>query len=121
MADEGIFATTLEVQNKAGANASATSNVEVYINDFMTQAESVINVMSQKNWSDAYTGLNVDVKGILKSAASAKAAMSVINFDMSGFTSRAEAQTMLDVLKDEFLEAVSILRDIKKRDFMDAA
>lgn len=121
MVDNGIFATTTEVQRKAGANASAVSNVEAYINDYMTQAESLINVMSQFNWTDAYTGLNVDVKGILKSAASAKAAMFVINYDMSGFTSRAEAQTMLDVLKDEFLEAVSVLRDIKKRDFTNAA
>lgn len=121
MADTGIFATTAEVSRKAGQNASATSNVEAYINDYMTQAESIINVMSQDNWSDSYSALNADVKGILKSAASAWAAMRVINFDMSGFTSRAEAQTMLDVLQDEFLNAVSILRDIKKRDFMNGA
>lgn len=121
MADTGIFATTLQVQNKAGDNASAVSNTEVYINDFMLQAESIINVMSQDNWSDSYTTLNADVKGILTSGASAWAAMRVIQFDMSGFTSRAEAQTMLDVLQDEFLNAVSILRDIKKRDFMNGA
>ena len=116
-----VFGTTAEVSRKAGANASATSNVEAYINDFITQAEAMINTATRFNWSDAYSGLNVDVKGILKLAASAKAAMMVINLDMSGFTSRLEAETMLDVLKDDFLEAVSILRDIKKRDFMEKA
>lgn len=119
MADTGIFATTAEVSRKAGAGASATANVEAYINDFMTQAESTINTMTRKNWSDVYSGLNVDVKGILKEAASNLAAMYVIQFDMSGFTSRSEAETMLDVLRDAFLRAVSLLRDIKQQTFMD--
>ena len=63
MADTGIFATTEEVQRKAGANASSTSNTEAYINDFMTQAESEINCITRHNWSDDYSGLNADVKG----------------------------------------------------------
>ena len=121
MADTGIFATTLEVQNKAGANASATSNVEVYINDFMTQAEAKINVMTRFNWSDAYDGLNTDVKGILKEAASNLAAMYVIQFDMSGFTSRAEAETMLDVLWNGFLINISVLKDTKQQTFTNNA
>ena len=121
MADTGIFATTAEVQRKAGANASTTSNVEAYINDFMTQAESTINAQSQFNWSDVYSTLNADVKAILKEAASNLAAMYVIQYDMSGFTSRFEAETMLDVLSDGFNRAMSLLRDIKKRDFINGA
>jgi|TARA_Y100000296_G_scaffold85616_1_gene122068 hypothetical protein len=118
MADTGIFATTAEVQRKAGANASSTSNVEAYINDFMTQAESLINAQTRTNWSDLYSGLNVDVKGILKMAASAWAAMKVINYDMSGFTSRVEAETMLDVLRDEFVNCMKTLEDMKVRQFI---
>jgi len=118
MADTGIFATTAEVQRKAGANASATANVEAYINDFMTQAESVINVQSGYNFSDAYSGLNADVKGILKLAASNLAAMYVIQFDMGSFNSRIEAETMLDVLRDGFVKAMEQLREVVKRDFI---
>lgn len=121
MVDTGIFATTAEVSRKAGANASATSNVEAYINDFMTQAESEINVMTRFNWSDAYSGLNADVKGILKEAASNLAAIYVIQFDMSGFTSRTEAEDMINVLRDGALRAMSILRDKKQEDFMNNA
>ena len=118
MADTGIFATTAEVQRKAGANASATSNVEAYINDFMTQAESLINSTTRFNWSDAYSGLNVDVKGILKQAASAWAAIAVIRYDMSGFTSRQEALTMINSLIYEYTTALAQLKDIKVQDFM---
>lgn len=114
MADTGIFATTAEVGRKVGANASATSNAEAYINDFMTQVESRINVESEYNWSDAYSGLNVDVKGILKEAASNLAAMYVIQYDMSGFTSLAEAQTMLSVLDSNYQDCIKLLREKDK-------
>lgn len=121
MVDTGIFATTAEVQRKAGANASTVSNVEAYINDFMTQAESFINAHSRYNWSDAYSTLNADVKAILKEAASNLAAIYVIQYDMSGFTSRAEAQTMLDVLRDGFQRCLSLLKDEAHRIFVQEA
>jgi len=121
MADTGIFATTAEVMRKAGDGASTTSNTEAYINDFITQAESEINVATRFNWSDAYSGLNADVKGILKQAASNLAAIYVIQYDMSGFTNRAEAENMVNILRDGYLRNLAILRDIKAQDFMNGA
>ena len=118
MADEGIFATTAEVQRKAGENASSTSNVEAYINDFIAQAESEINVATRYNWSDDYQFLNGDTRDILKEAASNLAAIYVINYDMSGFTSRAEAESMINVLRDAYLRCISLLKDIKKQTFL---
>lgn len=119
MADEGIFATTLEVQRKAGAGASAVSNVEAYINDYMTQVESHINAVTRFNWTDAYVGLNVDTKGLLKEAASNLAAIYVIIYDMSGYTSRIEAEDIINVLRDRALECLSILRDKKVKEFIE--
>ena len=121
MADTGIFATTAEVSRKAGANASSTSNVELYINDFMTQVESQINSVTRFNWSDAYSGLNADTKGILKEVSSNLAAIYVIQFDMGGFTSRTEAEDMINVLRDGALRGLSLLRDKKTKEFMDKA
>ncbi len=118
MADEGIFATTAEVQAKTGAGASSVANVEAFINDYITQAESEINAATLFNWSDAYTGLDVDVKGLLKQAASNLAAIYVIQYDMSGFTSRAEAKAMIDVLRDGYLRNIGQLRDKNKQTFM---
>jgi hypothetical protein len=118
MADTGIFATTAEVQRKVGAGASATSNVEAYINDYMTQAESFINVTTRFNWSDAYSALNVDVKGILKETASNLAAIYVIIYNMSGYTSRVEAEDMINVLRDAALRNLALLRDKKTEEFM---
>lgn len=120
MADTGIFATTAEVQRKIGANVSSTANAEAYINDFMTQAESEINVATGYNWSDGYAALNVDVKGLLKEAASNLAAMYVINYDLSGFSQMREAETRLDMLHDAYLRCINLLNQARK-DFMIAA
>ncbi len=117
----GIFCTVAEVERKAGANASATSKAEGYVDDYTTQAESLINSICRFNFSDAYSTLNVDVKGILKEVASNIAAIYVIQYDMSGYTSRIEAEDMINVLRDAALRGLSILRDKKPQDFINAA
>lgn len=121
MADTGIFCTTAEVVRKAGANASATSTAEAYTNDFVTQAESEINALTRYNWSDAYSGLNADVKGVLKQAASNLAAIYCINYDMSDFPSIREAEDRINVLRDAYLRCISILRDKKMQTFLQNA
>src|SRR3990172_7748699 len=120
MADTGIFATTAEVQSMVGANASTTYNAEVHINRYMTMAESYINCVTRKNWSDAYSALNVDVKGILKLAAASYAAMMVINADLTG-TARIEMETRLDVLRDIFVNCMLLLKDKDVETFMTGA
>ena len=122
MADTGIFATTAEVSRKVGANASATANVEEYINQFMTEAESEINVITGKNWSDAFSALNVDVKGVLKEVASNLAAIYVIIYDMSSLsTNRIEFENRINVLRDAALRALSLLRVKDAQFFIDSA
>ena len=121
MADTGIFATTTEVQRKAGEGASATAIAEAYTNDFIAQAESEINTICRFNFSDNYAALNADVKQILKEAASNLAAIYVISYDMSGYTTRTEAEDMINVLRDGYLRCISILRDKKAQDFINGA
>ena len=118
MADEGTFATTSEIQYKAGANASATSKAEAYTNVYIKQAESLINSVCRYNFTDNYSTLNTDTKHLLKEVASNLAAIYVIQYDMSGFTSRVEAEDMINVLRDAALRGLSILRDKKVVDFI---
>ncbi len=121
MADTGIFATTAEVQRKVGANASATANVEAFINQYMTEAEAEINVTVEFNFSDTYSALNVDVQGLLKEAASNLAAIYVINYDLGGFNTIGEAQSRITVLRDAYLRTISVLRDKDQQQFMSDA
>ena len=119
MADEGIFASGAQGVRKAGTNANSTAtSSEALLNDYMAQAESTINILSQVNWSDIYATLDTDTKAILTKAQTADVGNKIIAYDMSGYTSRFEAETMLDVNKDDFNVALSLLKDHKKRLFI---
>ena len=124
MVDTGIFATTAEVERKAGDNASTTAKAEAYVNDYMTQVEARINSLCRFNFSDAYSGLDVDVKGLLKEAASNLAAIYVLNYKPSGQDGnlvRIEFEDRINVLRDAALNALSLLRDKKTQDFINGA
>ena len=121
MVDEGLFATTTEVQRKVGANASSTSNVEAFINQYMTEAESLINTVVRFNFSDTYSALNVDVKGMLKQIASDLAAIMVLNYDATAIvsaTSLIEYEDRITVLRDSAMRGLSILKDQKHTTFI---
>lgn len=118
MADTGIFATTAEVGYKAGAGKSATSSAEAYVNSYMTQVEAYINSVCRFNFSDNYTTLNVDTKGILKEVASNLAAIYVIIYDFSGYPSRIVAEDMINVLRDAAIRGINLLKDKKVQEFI---
>ena len=107
---------------KAGANVNSTAAASsAIIASFCDQAESVVNVNSNYNWSDAYSGLNDDVKGVLNDAVTSLAATYLINYDMSGYTSRSEAQGMVDILLNSFNRDMATLKEQVKKDFVSGA
>jgi hypothetical protein len=120
MAHTGIFAASDEILVKAGEYYD-TSITEARINALCLQAEGFINAYTRYNWSDAFAGLNADVKGILAEAESNLVAMYIISFNMSGFTSRYEAEDMIELLRDGFVRCIKTLKDLKSRDFIEAA
>ena len=122
MVDDGIYTSNAQIQARAGINASATSKAVGETDKYVLDIEATINSMTRFNWSDAVTaGLNVDVEGILREASANLCAIYVITQDMSGFTSRIEAEDMINVLRDKALFALSILRDKKVQDFINGA
>ena len=120
MADEGIFATTAEVQRKVGVGVSSVSNTEAFINQYMAEAESFINNVSGVNYSDSYTGLNEDTRDILKRWAVALAAIDVINYDTTGIGGR-EAETRMDVLSDIANQCKAEMKEKRGSDFLKPA
>lgn len=119
MASTGIFCTDADVKRKC-KNISAdidngdTAETDAWIKD----AESLINCICKYNFSDNFATLNADVKYLLREAASNLAAIYAITYDMSGFTSRIEAEDMINVLRDAALRALALLRDKKVIDFI---
>lgn len=122
MADLGIYTKNADIQARAGVNANATQKLTAATDVYVLNIESMINVKTRYNWSDAFTaGLNADVGGILTHTGACWCAMIVINDDMSGYTSRSEAQTMLDFLNNEVNKGISFLKEKGAETFMLAA
>lgn len=114
----GTLCSYTESIQKAGANASAISTDEILVSDFVKQAEGIINAVTRFNWIDAYPTLTDDVKHILNQVASDLAAIYIISYDMSGFTDRVEAETMINVYRESVARGLSLLKNQEVKDFM---
>jgi hypothetical protein len=118
MVDTGIFTTNAKVLMKAGLSASAISGAEAYTNEYISLAESVINSTVRYNFSDNYALLNTDTKCILSDIASSIAAIYVIMYDMSNYSTRVEAEDIINILYDSYNKSLTILKDKKVQDFI---
>ena len=120
MVHTGIFATSDEILVKAGENYD-TSVTEARINALCVQVEAFINCWCRYNYSDNYAGLNADAQGLLSMVASDLVAIYMIIYNMAGYTSRVEAEDMINVLRDSALRGLAILRDKKTQEWLNNA
>ena len=120
MADAGQFAQDADILLRVGTKASATVKAAGWFDTIILDVEAVINCLTRYDWStaDAATTLNATVRGILIDTGACLAAIEGISWDMSGFTSRVEAEDMINILRDIALRNMSILRDKKTQEFM---
>lgn len=122
------LATSGQVLGKAGVNVSPNLSGQSAIwdsgqfgDDWILEAEGQVNTASRKNWVDEYATLNVDVKNMLSGVVSNLAAIYAIQYDMSGYTSRVEAEDMVNILRDAALRELSIIREAAAKDFVENA
>jgi len=122
MADFGIYTKNADILARCGTGANATAKATAATDIYVLNVESFINCAARYNWSDAFTaGLNADVGGILTDTGACLCAINVIQWDMSGYTSRVEAEDMINILRDTVLRNLAILRDKKTQDFINGA
>ncbi len=121
MADFGIWTKNVDIQAKAGTKANATAKATAATDVYVLEVEGFVNAATRFNWSDAYSTLNVDVRDMLKEITANLCAINVIQWDMSGFTSRIEAEDMVNILRDAALRGLAILRDKKSQEFIKTA
>ena len=102
--------------SKAGANATISSAALII---WSNQAEATLSTITRKDWVADYANVTANFKNILSDVVSDMIAMNIVKWDMSGYTSRTEAETILDVLRDNIARNVEILRDVKYQEIMD--
>ena len=95
-----------------------TAGGDHYIEQWINQAESLINATCRYNFLTNYSTLISGAKLILEEVASNLAAIYAIQYDMSKYTSRVEAEDMVNILRDAALRGLAILRDKKTQKFI---
>ena len=123
MAHTGIFFTKAELDVAVGENVDVTGYTEANINAVCKQIESYINVATRHNYSDDFAGvpLNTDVKHLLGIAAVTLAATIFITYNMAGYTSRIEAENMINVNLWIHKKTMGLLFDQKSVTFINGA
>lgn len=114
----GTLCTLADAVNKAGANANSTATNESLVSDFVRQSEGVINATTRFDWIAQYSSLTDQVKYILNEVASEMAAIKIITYDPSGYTDIVEAETMINVYRENVQRGLSLLRNQEVRRFM---
>ena len=115
MAFSGITATEAEIDQKTGANVS-TSYTDTMKTQKLLQAESSLNIITKFNWSDWYAlNPDVDLKYMITETTASMVAIEAIKYDMSGYTSRGEAEDMITVLRDIINRNIQILKIIENK------
>ena len=120
MANAGQFAQDTDILLRVGTNASSTVKAAGWFDTIIIDVEAVINCATRKDWSalDTANTLNASIRGILLDTGASLAAIQGITWDMSGYTSRIEAEDMINVLRDTALRNIQFLRNIKVQTFM---
>jgi len=123
MVHTGLFATAAQIGVKVGENVDATGYVEANINAICLEVESYINLVTRYNWSDKFTApatttLNVDVWHTLGELESNLVAIYFISYNMVGYTSRIEAEDMVNILVWKSNLLIALLSDQKVKEFI---
>ena len=119
MVEAGTLCTNSNVVYYAGANANSTYTAEAYTNVYIKEAEGALCLETRYDWVTNYASVSSIGKEALREATAAYAAVSCINADMSGFTSRQEALLMINILWAKYREIINlILKDNNYKEFI---
>jgi hypothetical protein len=119
MAELGTLAVNADVVEEAGLYANATYTAEAYTNKYIKKAEGKICLDTRYDWVTNYASVSTIGKEILREAVSCYAAIHCIKQDMSGYTSRQEALTVINVLWAMYSDIIAkIVKDNKYREFI---
>lgn len=112
VAISGAYLTTKEeIDVKVGENVDATGYTVANINNSVWQAEAYINNACRYNFSDNYAILNNDVKRMLNEMVACWVAVDYISYNMFGYSSRIEAEDMINLQWAKFNRLMKVLSE----------
>lgn len=96
--------------SKAGSNAnqSVIYNTTI-LNKWIDQVEATISTLTRYDWVTNYAKVNANFKGVLDDLASDMVAMKIVAYDLDSY-GILEGTTLLDVLRDNIVRNIEILK-----------
>ena len=91
-----------------------TEETDVWIVD----AEALVCCVGRYDFITNWASLDANSKRMLTDIVGSLAAIMAVNYDMSVFTSRTEAENIINILRDNALRGLSVLRDFKAREHL---
>jgi hypothetical protein len=111
------FCTSGAIVYKAGLNVNANASTSgAILSQFSDEAEADICTATRTDFIANYANVPTNFKPTLADAAACLAAISLIAYDMSGYSGRGEAEDLINVLYDRSNYCISILKNIKMPD-----
>ena len=90
--------TVAEMQFMAGENVDATGDVDANHIFLQDQAEGYLSILLNKNLDGTgFTDLDATLRYLISEWAARYAGMSLIAFNMNGYTTRIEAEDMINI------------------------
>jgi len=104
---------------KAGANVNADIKISgSFLAKWSDQSEASLSAITRKDWVADYNSVDANFRAILDDTVSDMIAMKMIAYDMSGYTSRLEAATVLDFLRDNMSRNIGVLTKDENKEVM---
>ena len=103
--------------SKAGLNANSDIIASsATLAKWSDQAEAAVSAITRKDWVADYGDVSTNFKAVLDDTVSDFIAMRIIGYDMTGYLSLAESQTILDVIRDNQVRNLEILKNMKNKE-----
>ena len=116
---------TLTTSGSATSDAGANVNADIKasgstLENWSDQVESDITSIANIDVVTGFSDFKNEGKQVLSQLASNMIAQKMINHDMSGYTSRAESLTMLNVLENRIVKNQNLIKDDKVKTLIGA-
>lgn len=111
MAHTGIFATSQEIKDKAGAGVSTNGSDEAYINQLTKEIEGFVNCLTREDWSTNFTLYKTLATGILTEIETNYCAYFMIAFDNGGYNSIREAENLMNTCWARYIQCIGLIKN----------
>lgn len=118
MAYTGTIVAVAEMQFMAGELRDATGDVEANHNYLAFYAEAYLSALVQYDIVTNWGTLNSKYKPLFTEFAARMAAVALIQYNMAGYTSRQEAEDMINTHNKRLIEIENLLKNESVQNFM---